>query len=467
MKLQIKYVSIRDNIYYFTKRIPSDLIEHYGTAVHKMSLGTSDLNEASRKAATTVKLLEAEYESIRNGKDTPKTVIKAAQKLLKNYGAWGKSDEVFDPTSFSQEVGAEVFRDELVKKARAWATEQKKKGDPRTEQEIYDSIDHTSGVLTPAEIEALQILRRAETKSTNKQAGVIYLSDAFTSYFKEHKRGNDPKFFAFTKRHMDYILEIIGDIPLTDLSRRTHGFLIRDTLISKGFATATVRRILNTANAIISSAVLNYELPMQSPFQKLTIQGEGMDAKAIPEFSVKVKDELRAKFKKEKTSAAILIRLLFGTGARVGELAQLAMSDIYLEEKIPYIWLRPNSFRNRLKTDTSVRQVVLVGDALEAMQLAVSLHKENNPDHEALFPEYASSRGGDSASAAVKKRLKPFGLTSKCGRHWWNTAARMAGVGKEYRTTVLGHSHGDINSVYGTTPLELLREIMTKVEDYR
>jgi integrase len=467
MKLNIPNVTLRGKIFYFNKRVPSDLVEHYGCKIHKLSLNTTDVTEAARKAQTTAKLLAIEYEQIRTGKATPESVIQAAQKLLKSYGAWGSSDKSFNPKSFEEEIGAEQFRDELRERAFKWCKEQQANGDTRDIQDIYNSIDEATGLFSVAEVTALQLLRKRSEEKQNKDQGVVYLSDAITMYFKEHPRGSDPKFHAFTKRHMDYIMESLGDIPLTTLSRKVHGFKLRDELVSRKFATATIRRILNTANAVINSAILNYELPMQSPFKQLTIQGEGLDKKPIPDFSVELKADLRKKFSSEKTSTAFLIRLLLGTGARVGELAQLSMKDVFIDGSIPYLWLRPNELRNRLKNDVSVRQVVLVGDALEAVKEAVAIHNEKYADNPALFPEYGHSRGSDSASAAVNKRLLSHGLTSKIGRHWWNTAARLAGIGKDFRTTVLGHAHPDINAQYGTSPLELLKEIMTKVEGYK
>jgi integrase len=466
MKIDTPNLAIRGKIYYFNKRVPNDLVAHYGAKMHKLSLQTTDLTEAIRKATTTAKLLALEYKDLREGKSTPESVIRAAQKTLKSYGAWGTSDKPFNAKEYEEQVGAEKFREALFEKAYKWAQSEQAKGDTRDIHDIYNSIQESDGVLTPVEIAALQLLRKKEEKKQNKVKGVVYLSDAVTMYFKEHERGNDPKFHAFTNRHMDYIIESLGDLPLTELSRKVHGFKLRDDLVSKKFATATIKRILTTANAIVNSAILNYELPMQSPFRQLTIQGFGLDKKPIPEFSVELKADLRKKFSKEKSPVALIIRILLGTGARVGEIAGLAIKDLHLDNRIPHLVIQPNDVRARLKNDNSRRQVALVGDALEAVREAVALHDKKDPANPALFPEYANPRGADSASAAINARL-PDGLTSKIGRHFWNTAARLCGIPSDFRKVVLGHSVGDINSQYGTSPLELLQELMQKVEDYK
>lgn len=466
MKIDTPNLVLRGKIFYFNKRVPNDLVAHYGCKMHKLSLQTTDLTEAIRKANTQAKLLAMEYRDLREGKTTPESVLKKAQKILKSYGAWGHSDKPFNPKEYEEQIGAEKFREALFEKAFKWAQEQQAEGDTRDIHDIYNSIEESDGVLTPEEIAALQLLRKKAEEKQNKAQGVIYLSDAVTMYFKEHERGNDPKFHAFTNRHMNYIIESLGDLPLTELSRKVHGFKLRDDLVSKKFSTGTIKRILTTANAIVNSAILNYELPMQSPFRQLTIQGFGLDKKPVPEFSVKLKADLLKQFAKEKSSVAIIIRILFGTGARVGEVAGLAMKDLHLDHKIPHLLIQPNAVRTRLKNDNSKRQVALVGDVLEAVKDAVALHDKNDPTNPSLFPEYANPRGGDSASAAVNARL-PDGLTSKVGRHWWNTAARLCGIPSDFRKVVLGHSVGDINSQYGTSPLELLQELMQKVEDYK
>ena len=273
------------------------------------------------------------------------------------------------------------------------------------------------------------------------------------------------------------MLKCLGDIPITEMTRSEHGIKFRDYLVEAGFATSTIRRILNGAHAQLNSVALNKELPLLNPFRKLPVVGEGKDAGAIPEFDLKKKQELIKIFKKEKKSTARIIRILLNVGARVGEIAQIAVDDVFLDAPIPYVWLRPNSLRDRLKNNTSVRQIVLVGDGLLAMQEAMKDHKESKTKSKAVFPEYEGARGGDSASAACNKRLKTeaknlewanaSSYTSKIGRHWWNTAARMAGIPSDFRKVVLGHSSGDINSHYGTSPLELLQELMLKVENYK
>ena len=60
-----------------------------------------------------------------------------------------------------------------------------------------------------------------------------------------------------------------------------------------------------------------------------------------------------------------LIALISDTGMRLAEAAGLHINDIHLDEKIPYVDIKPHPWR-RLKTNSSQRQIPLVGASLYA-----------------------------------------------------------------------------------------------------
>jgi integrase len=78
--------------------------------------------------------------------------------------------------------------------------------------------------------------------------------------------------------------------------------------------------------------------------------------------------------------------LITTTKSRSNEICGLAVDDIFLDCKDPYIWIRPNALRG-LKNDQSERKVPIAsrilelgfGEYVEAMRMA---------GHKALFPEY-------------------------------------------------------------------------------
>ena len=55
-----------------------------------------------------------------------------------------------------------------------------------------------------------------------------------------------------------------------------------------------------------------------------------------------------------------LVAIIFDSGMRLSEVAGLMLSDLKLEEDIPYIDLKPHPHR-RIKTASSERKIPLVG----------------------------------------------------------------------------------------------------------
>ncbi len=68
-----------------------------------------------------------------------------------------------------------------------------------------------------------------------------------------------------------------------------------------------------------------------------------------------------------RRDAANLLYVLIETGCRTSEIANLVSSDIILSTDIPYIRIRPRRGRE-IKSAASVRDIPLVGVALEAMK---------------------------------------------------------------------------------------------------
>ena len=100
-----------------------------------------------------------------------------------------------------------------------------------------------------------------------------------------------------------------------------------------------------------------------------------------------------------------LIALISDTGMRLSEAAGLHINDINLDNDIPYIDLKPHPWRG-LKTKGSQRQIPLVGASL----WAANRIKETTFHPTYAFPRYNKTTittKGNSASAAINKRLKP------------------------------------------------------------
>ena len=99
-----------------------------------------------------------------------------------------------------------------------------------------------------------------------------------------------------------------------------------------------------------------------------------------------------------------LIALISDTGMRLAEAAGLRISDLHLEDEIPFVRLKEHASRP-LKTAASSRDIPLVGSALWAVHRATT--KNGGPF---LFPRYCSATKckADYASNTLNKWMKPY-----------------------------------------------------------
>ena len=305
----------------------------------------------------------------------------------------------------------------------------------------------------------LSAVELAALKELKRGPGTKRLSDAFTLYKTEHVKANDAAFVARAKRDWDVLVSLLGDIPLSDLTREQGKTYISHRL--KTVKTTSVARCLVTINAVLNHAWKEWSIARPNPFFGLKIAGLGHDAKKRPVPETPKVREMVEKFEGDTRSTSLLILLHVGTGARIAELSGLAVADIKLDHETPHIDIKPHPWRS-LKTKSSVRLVPLTGGALGAAKLA--LKRAEAAKALTLFPEYAKERGADSASAAVNKRLKEWGITSHSFRHWIKDALREVGCPSDIQEAIQGHAAKSVADTYGKGhSLMVMQGWLTKV----
>jgi integrase len=111
--------------------------------------------------------------------------------------------------------------------------------------------------------------------------------------------------------------------------------------------------------------------------------------------------KLQQAYVREDDEMRWLLALISDTGMRLAEAAGLHKDDIILNTPLPYIDLKPHSWR-RLKTKSSGRHILLVGASLWAAR-----RLQTNESNYA-FPRYCDGEtcNANSASAALNKWLK-------------------------------------------------------------
>ncbi len=147
----------------------------------------------------------------------------------------------------------------------------------------------------------------------------------------------------------------------------------------------------------------------------------------------------------------IILRVLKGTGLRASELAGLGISDLHLNEEMPYITIIGKG-KYRMQ---EARIVYLTGDATNAIKEWLEIREkiENIIDVEALF---LNRNGKRFIEDNIKTMFKTYGngVTPHMIRHWYATL--MASTGNiVFAQQQLGHTSANTtinnyaNGAYG------------------
>ena len=149
---------------------------------------------------------------------------------------------------------------------------------------------------------------------------------------------------------------------------------------------------------------------------------------------------------------------------RLGEAVGLLKSDIKLDSDIPYIELKPHSWRS-LKTKGSERNIPIIGSSLWACKRIL----ESNNDSIFAFPKYTNQLkcNSNSASAAVNKWLKEQLLNSyqvHGFRHSMRDRLRAVECPSDIVDRIGGWITYGVGQSYGKGyPLEVLNKWMKKI----
>ena len=225
--------------------------------------------------------------------------------------------------------------------------------------------------------------------------------DALALYLKLKGQGKDKVFFRTATRNIEYVTRVLGNKSIKSYSS-SDGAKFRDWLIEQGMGINTVKRVFASVRSVVNLTISEEGLDCSNGFSKTFFPKDNHPSirKPIPVDKIKTiqevcmisDDELRW-----------LIALISDTGMRLGEAVGLLKADIKLSSNIPYIDLKPHTWRS-LKTIDSERSIPLVGASLWACERIMDC---NNGSRFA-FPRYTdmSKCNANSASAALNKWLK-------------------------------------------------------------
>lgn len=376
LRITVKHTVQKRGIWFYRRRIPADLAHHYPSNQTHLyeSLQTRDPLEAAKKAMALAAKHDALWASLRSPEGqavglTTQENTAAALALLDKLGL-SQGDLSRDASHV-----ADVMDGYMASKY----------GEAYLQSRFDDAIAQVRPVesfYNSVEAEAIRLLRDDPSKRRP------HLSDAVEVYLKHHDKGQETKFQRDTKRAIGHLETVAGNLPL-DLYNRSHAHAVVEQLLAQGNKTGTVRRRLNVIKAVISKAILELELKgMSNPFERIDIPNLGSDAAKREPFTDEELATIAAECLKRDDSIRHLVAIQADTGARLGEVVGLRVEDLFLDHKVPHVWIRPHEKLGRtLKNSNSMRRVPLVGVALWGAKQALKASESQKSAW--LFPRYA------------------------------------------------------------------------------
>ncbi len=447
----VKYLSKRPNSnnWYFIRRIPDDLFQHYAHKKDKRivtSTKTDNKSEAAKRALRLNNDLEKEWQVLRGGNVTPSADnIAKARAILDRHGLPYSKASKPDSDAFSRLI--EEMEDAPSISDKNALHEAYMRGVPEDYQSTFRHIHSEEHRL------ALDIANgRSEWTASLMRAEYLNLKGWSNS--RKEINNTNPAFELLIGELGDRTPKEYKNIEVLELIKKMQ---------QQALKTSTIRRRLGRIRAVFNFVARMHDLhdELSHPFTNFDIPGFGDDKIERPDFTQEQLGLLRAKVEGSNDAISGLIAIMMETGLRVSEACGLHKRDLHnLDAPSPFLTLHRNPNRP-LKTKSSQRFVPLVG---------VAYNYAKSVETTWLFPKYvdqlASKIKNDSASAAVNKRLKAWlgddAPTSHSFRHTFSTRLRDVSCPEDIRQE-LGGWASSVSQRYGSpTDINLKHEYLIK-----
>ena len=358
------YFYKRNDTFYFSRSIPSDLQHHFKKRKIEVSLRTKSESKASKSAAVLSDRIERYWDSLR-------------MEMI-----------------YSRELGMRVVPD-------------------------------------------------GETTIISKSFSI---TEALALYHRLKGNGKTKLFFESSERSIRYLTDCLGHDDLAAIEISDAG-RFRDYLFERGMSSSSVKRVFSSVRAVINLAIREQGLSINNAFSGTFIPDVGVKKQRLPipnDVLAAVQEECRHLDDEPRW----LVALISDTGMRLSEAAGLSKDDVYLDEGVPYVDIKPHPWR-RLKTAGSQRKVPLVGISLWAAKQACAAN--NSPF---LFSRYCDEKEchSNSASAALNKWLKQVAgpdYVIHSFRHSMRDRLRAVNCSSDMIDQIGGWSSGKIGEGYG------------------
>lgn len=443
MSVKIRYLLHRPEGYYYQRKIPKDLRQHYSSLPNgkiRVSLKTDDLKVAIRNLKQLNDKYEADFRSLRvtggNAKETTEKAKAILSTLEISSGQLRSDDEIISW------LAAEKLEDYYTKKYGSDYLEARHNVPSHLSNDERSRYidDELKLILDPADQKLLEL---AEGTSSNE----LLFSEARDLYLHYKEKGVDPDFIKDTNYSCNVFIELFGDLPIASITREQANAYMEHLLTVRQNKTTSARRRIDKINAIMNKAITVKSLAIINPFRNLEIPKYKSDSTRREDFTSSELLLIANRCQDEPTPALLVIAMLINTGARSGEIAGLRVCDVCLDGQTPYIHI--NADERSIKTEVSERYVPLVGISLWAAKVAVS-----RSGSKWLFPSYVEDGKvkGRTVSASCSKWTKKLTHSKKTPhsfRHTLNAKFKDLEVSEEIRDAIFGWGSKKQSRHYG------------------
>ena len=411
-------------VFRFKRNVPKDIRKVVGKTFFYKVLG-KDYKDAMRSYSTALLEFDRFVSAYRSEAPVRETVLEVVK------------------AEFGEEAMLQLARGQVDEHLDFALMDLSEKIEGRVSQEVQAML--YSGVLPEA---SLSIAECIDRHFTYKKTGV---------------EDKDRLVRNLGERAKTYLTEALGrravyEMPVETLTRKDSN-RYRDLLLSK-MKPNSVKRLMGHTATALNFCIKEDDLNTRNPFQGVIIKDAGSTKDDRLPLSKEDIYALNQSFEAPDDIAGLWTTLR-DTGARLSEIVYLAVGDVDLQAKS--VAIRPNAFRDGLKTASSERTIPLSDRALEALQVL----RQGKEDDAAIFTRYARPRGADSASQMLMKRLRKVVKDPKKSihslRHAQADALRNSGCPEELKKAIQGHSDSSVASKYGSGfTLDVMREALGK-----
>ncbi|WP_374828723.1 DUF6538 domain-containing protein [Paenochrobactrum pullorum] len=244
---------------------------------------------------------------------------------------------------------------------------------------------------------------------------------------------------------VDYFTQVVGQRAIDEISRedaqKFYRYWIDRVAPAKGVATHSA----SMGNRVIGNMRVLYDAYFKylgddgrvNPFANLSFNERQKNTR--PPFETEwIRDVIMkpGALANMNDQGRGVILAMIETGARPSELCNLTAAEIVLDHDVPHLKIAPRfdpDDKREIKTQSSIRDVPLVGVALEVFK-----------KHPNGFPRYKDRES--SMSAALNKYLREHGLLPSekhkvySFRHSFEDRMKEAGIDSELRRILMGHT---------------------------